>query len=125
MGKSTCQIGLCLENCTKLFLFAKQYKHIHFSNIRMQKMCHLLFCLGCTWTFEIVSMLLAGNVSGLSYEKGVTMLDAKTAEDINMIPSPRIVNAHLPFEKFVLYCILQTRGQSLLNYTYVALSSFK
>ena len=80
-----------------------------------QKKCHLLLCLGCTWTFEIVSMLLAGNVSGLSYEKGVTMIDAKTAEDVDMIPSPRIVNAHLPFEKFVSYCILQTHSQSLLN----------
>lgn len=54
---------------------------------------------GCTWTFEIMSMLLSGHPKGLSYEKGATMLDAKTEANMDSIPSPRIVNSHLPFDK--------------------------
>ena len=54
---------------------------------------------GCVWMFEIISMLLTGQVGAHdSYDKVASMLEARIATSIDAIPSPRIVNSHMHFE---------------------------
>ena len=53
-------------------------------------------------------MLLAGNSRGLLYDKGATMLDAKTQSVMEAIPSPRIVNGHLPLDKYSRTSVART-----------------
>lgn len=54
---------------------------------------------GCTWTFEILSMLLREQAEGTEISKMETMLEAKCAEDMGKLPSPRLLNTHLPYRR--------------------------
>lgn len=56
---------------------------------------------GCTWIFEILTMLLTGQTRGhsLGREKGTTMLEATDAATIDNQPSPRVINSHLPVDR--------------------------
>ena len=54
---------------------------------------------GCVWTFEIINMLITGQAKAHHcYDKMATMLDARTACALDAIPSPRILNSHLPID---------------------------
>lgn len=54
---------------------------------------------GCTWTFEILSMLLTGHLEGHPYNKMEAMLESKAAGALEDLPPPRLLNSHLPFDK--------------------------
>lgn len=54
---------------------------------------------GSVWTFEILTMLLADQLTGHTHDKTAAMLEARDQNSLNSIPSPRILNSHLPFDK--------------------------
>ncbi|XP_052222287.1 sulfotransferase 1A2-like [Dreissena polymorpha] len=55
---------------------------------------------GCTWTFEILTMLLKGKSDGPHYSKMHVMLEASARENMTTLPSPRLLNTHLPWRRF-------------------------
>ncbi|XP_045172386.2 amine sulfotransferase-like [Mercenaria mercenaria] len=54
---------------------------------------------GCTWTFEILTMLMKGKPEGPDQSKMHSMLEATCASDIENISSPRVLNTHLPYRR--------------------------
>ncbi|XP_060570395.1 amine sulfotransferase-like [Ruditapes philippinarum] len=54
---------------------------------------------GCTWTYEILTMLMKGKPEGPAESKMFSMIEATSADDINKIPSPRLLNTHLPYRR--------------------------
>lgn len=54
---------------------------------------------GCTWTYEILTMLLRGRAEGPEYSKMNSMLEAIAAENMNSLASPRLLNTHLPYRR--------------------------
>ncbi|XP_071099504.1 amine sulfotransferase-like [Haliotis cracherodii] len=49
---------------------------------------------GTHWTFEMVSMLLNGKAETIPKYKGHNQLEFATNEDLNCLPSPRVITAH-------------------------------
>ena len=47
-------------------------------------------------------MLLADQLTGHTHDKTAAMLEARDQNSLNSIPSPRILNSHLPFDKLVI-----------------------
>lgn len=54
---------------------------------------------GCTWTYEILKMLLTGHSMKSWLDKGSSMIEAVDAATIDRLPSPRILNSHLSLDK--------------------------
>ncbi|KAL4224309.1 Sulfotransferase [Mactra antiquata] len=49
---------------------------------------------GTHWMYELISMAQYKSADRIKPSKVQTMLEAQTAEDIDKVPSPRVVNAH-------------------------------
>lgn len=60
----------------------------------------VMFCSapksGTHWGFEIISMLLNGKAETIPQEKIATMLETILEEDLEKLPSPRVLNSHFP-----------------------------
>ncbi|XP_052800506.1 sulfotransferase 1A1-like [Mya arenaria] len=54
---------------------------------------------GCAWTYEILTMLLAGRAVKPDHGKMDSMLEANLPADIDRQPSPRVLNSHLPHHR--------------------------
>ncbi|XP_067657006.1 sulfotransferase 1B1-like isoform X3 [Haliotis asinina] len=54
---------------------------------------------GTHWTFEMISMLLAGRDETIPMWKGKMMLSVAPARDLDLAPSPRVLNTHLFYEE--------------------------
>lgn len=52
---------------------------------------------GTHWVFEIISMLLNGKPQTIPYSKGALMAEVVSQSQLNALPSPRVLNCHLPF----------------------------
>ncbi|XP_025092461.1 sulfotransferase 1A1-like [Pomacea canaliculata] len=51
---------------------------------------------GTHWTWEVVSMLMAGKVEYRKQSKETVMLEVVELEGVESLPSPRVLNTHLP-----------------------------
>lgn len=60
----------------------------------------LVIFTGCTWTFEILTMLLKGKAEGPQFSKMHVMLEASSADNLDDIVSPRLLNTHLPYRRY-------------------------
>lgn len=54
---------------------------------------------GCTWTHELVSMVMRGTSEVSVHNKMESMLEVNSLEDLDSIPSPRLLNTHRPFAR--------------------------
>ena len=70
---------------------------------------HLLIA-GTHWGFEIISMLLMGKAETIPIPKVFTMLEATPQENLDALPSPRVLNSHFPIS------ILPKQMKGNLNY---------
>ena len=70
---------------------------------------HHVVSVGCTWTFEILTMLLKGKAEEPNYSKAHVMLEASPPETIATIPSPRLLNTHLSYNRYVYTLDLNLR----------------
>lgn len=63
-----------------------------------------LLLIGNTWTFEILTMLLKGKAEGSGRTHYLfPLLEASPAESMNVLPSPRLLNTHLPYNQLVTF----------------------
>ncbi|XP_025092463.1 sulfotransferase 1A1-like [Pomacea canaliculata] len=51
---------------------------------------------GTHWTWEVVNMLLSGKAEYQKQKKETMMLEVTEVETIEALPSPRVLNSHLP-----------------------------
>lgn len=54
---------------------------------------------GCTWMYEILTMLLRGQAEGPIPSKVVGMLEATSQESMDELVTPRLLNTHLPYRR--------------------------
>ncbi|XP_052799244.1 sulfotransferase 1B1-like [Mya arenaria] len=51
---------------------------------------------GTNWMFEVLMMLLRRKAERVHLSKMLTMLELQGVEDVDKVPSPRVINCHLP-----------------------------
>ncbi|WAR02575.1 hypothetical protein MAR_009133 [Mya arenaria] len=59
-------------------------------------MCSILFGSGTNWLFDVLMILLRWKAERVNLNKLVTMLELHGAENVDNVPSPRVINCHLP-----------------------------
>ena len=55
-----------------------------------------LLIVGTHWTYEVISMLLKGKAENTQIPKIASMLEMHPREKLEELPSPRVLNSHLP-----------------------------
>ncbi|WAR02075.1 ST1B1-like protein [Mya arenaria] len=100
----------CQDHTTRCALSAQQYSAFNFEYFRTE-LSHIAntsmtfftvkpsTCPGCTWTYEIMTMLLQGRAEGPSYSKMHVMLEASAPENLEGLTSPRFLNSHLSYSR--------------------------
>ncbi|XP_052802926.1 sulfotransferase 1A1-like [Mya arenaria] len=51
---------------------------------------------GTNWMYEVLMMLLRRKAERVDLNKSMTMLELQGVEDVDKVPSPRVINCHLP-----------------------------
>ena len=57
-----------------------------------------MYFTGTHWGYEILSMLLKGKAEREQSQKIMLMMEAVSLSDMEAMPSPRILNTHLPLQ---------------------------
>lgn len=55
---------------------------------------------GSHWHYEILSMLARGSATYVKTDKPAEMMDRLTSQEVDGIPSPRLLSTHVPFRYF-------------------------
>ncbi|KAL4223289.1 Sulfotransferase [Mactra antiquata] len=69
---------------------------------------------GTNWMFEILSMVLNKTSEYVESRKVMTMMDARKPEQIEEVPSPRIMNVHLPYRYLPLEGLKEKQTKTIL-----------
>jgi hypothetical protein len=80
------------------------------------KHVHITLSSGTHWLWEVLNMLQTGKVESVpSVNKQDNMLEAVSRDAYDALPSPRVLDTHLPFDKVPAYMIAR-RCQIVLSH---------
>ena len=76
------------------------------------------YSAGTHWGFEIISMLLNGTAESVPLRKVALMLENTPESELEKLPSPRVLNSHLPM------CMLPKQIKGIVNQIFFFLCAF-